>query len=256
MSAKKKSRQDAILKKLDEYESISVEDLCRDFNVSEATIRRDLTDLNADNRLHRVLGGARAAENYKSEMPVFDRFDEMKNEKNRIGRAAAKMVEDGDIIFISSGTTTMYLIPYLSEIQNLTIITNSLLVINKTVCLKNKINLISIGGTYRESEQSFLGKMAVRELQALRANKLFIGVRSIHSNYGLTNDNLTETQVDREIISMAETVIIMADHTKFNNLAPVFLAGFNEINAIITDDGLDPESVKLFDNITDKIIRV
>ena len=256
MSNKKKLRQDAILTKLQEYESISVEHLCQAFNVSEATIRRDLTDLDAGNRLHRVLGGAKVAENYKSELPVFDRIDEMKNEKMRIGRAAAQMVEDGDIIFISSGTTTMYLIPFLSNVNNLTVITNSLLAINKIVSLNNKINLISIGGTYRNSEQSFLGKMAVRELQALRANKLFIGVRSIHSNYGLTNDDLTETQVDREIISMAETVIIMADHTKFNKLAPAFLADLNDVNAIITDDGLDFESKTLFETITNKIKMV
>ena len=256
MSAKKSLRQDAILKKLAEYKTVSVEDLCKSFNVSEATIRRDLTDLNTSNKLQRILGGAKIAEIYKSELPLNNRFDNMKNEKERIGRAAAKMIEDGDIIFISSGTTTTYLIPYLNHLKNLTIITNSLLVINEVVNLKNKINLISIGGTYRESEQSFLGKMAAREIQMLRANKLFIGVRSIHPKYGLNNDNLTETQVDRSIIGMAENIIVMADHTKFNKLAPVFLADFNEVNSIITDDGLDSDTVKQFKAITNKIIRV
>jgi len=256
MSVKKNLRQDAILKKLKEHDALSVEDLCLALNVSEATIRRDLTDLNTSKQLHRVLGGARAAEIYKSELPLNSRIDNMKNEKIRIGQAASKMIEDGDIIFISSGTTTTYLIPFLSSKDNLTVITNSLLAINMIVSLKNKINLISIGGTYRESEQSFLGKMAAREIQILRANKLFIGVRSIHPKYGLNNDDLTETQVDRGIIGMAENIIVMADHTKFNKLAPVFLADFNEVNTIITDKGLDSETVKQFKAITNKIKMV
>ena len=256
MSVKKNLRQDAILKKLDENKTVSVEALCLAFHVSEATIRRDLTDLNTSNQLHRILGGARATEIYKSELPLNNRIDNMKNEKNRIGHAASKMIEDGDIIFISSGTTTTSLIPYLSSMNNLTVITNSLPVINEIVGLNNKISLISIGGTYRDSEQSFLGKMATREIQVLRANKLFIGVRSIHPKYGLNNDDLTETQVDRGIISMAENIIVMADHTKFNKLAPVFLADFNEVDTIITDNGLDSETVKQFKTITNKIMMV
>ncbi len=256
MAGKKELRQQAIVERLTALQTVSVDDLCEAFGVSEATIHRDLSDLDAQRRLHRVFGGARTIDNYVAEPPVLDRLDELRKEKTRIAQAAAELVVDGDVIFLSSGTTTLHMVPFLSSVSNLTVITNSLPVINRATALEPKVNLIAIGGVYRETEQSFLGKMAIRELHALRANKLFIGVRAIHPVHGLMNDNLNETEVDMEIIRMAESVIILADHTKFGLLAPVSLADFSQVEAVITDAGLSDEVRERFSGIADKLLIV
>lgn len=253
MTQKKERRRKAILEYVRSAARTSVEELCTTFGVSEATIRRDLADLDAQHRLLRTLGGAYAADGYVSELPMLSRIEEMKAEKNRIGRAAAELVNDGDVIFLSSGTTTLYMIPYLESKDDLTVITNSLPAANRVAQLPNAVNLVVVGGTYRESEQSFLGKPAIRELEALRASKLFIGVRSIHPHHGLTNVDLAETEVDRQIVSTAETVIVLADHTKFDARAPAFLCDIEDVQTIITDDGLDPATYALFAAFAGKI---
>ena len=155
-------------------------------------------------------------------------------EKNRIGKAAAALINEGDTIFISSGTTSYQAAKHLINRKNLTIISNSLPVIN-LLSQNPELNIIVLGGVLRHSEQSLVGSAAEEMIGNFRADKVIMGVRAIHCEHGLTNYAMQETQIDRQIIKITRNIIIVADHRKFGNIAPHFLAPLSSVSHLITD---------------------
>jgi DeoR/GlpR family transcriptional regulator of sugar metabolism len=116
----------------------------------------------------------------------------------------------------------------------LTVITNSLPVVNVFAGLKN-INVICLGGMLRDSELSFIGHITEQALAEVRADKVFIGTRSISLEHGLTHEYLPETMTDRAILKAGQEIIVVADHTKFGRAATVLLAPLESIHTIVTD---------------------
>ncbi|MBF9014633.1 MULTISPECIES: DeoR/GlpR family DNA-binding transcription regulator [unclassified Oceanispirochaeta] len=235
MSRKAFIRQEALVEYLNEHTELSVEDLCTYFKVSEATIRRDLAELEELKKVKRIIGGVQVLPSAAPEPPIESRMGEVSYEKEIIGVAAAKLIQDGDTVFISSGSTAYQTARNITKHERLTVITNSLPVID-LISKCPKITLIALGGILRQSEQSFVGPGAEQALQGLRADKAILGVRAIHLEQGLTNDALPETQIDRLVINIASEVIVVSDHTKFDKIAPLFLAPLQSISKIVTDD--------------------
>lgn len=234
LSRKAINRQESIITHLSEAKESSVLEMTQRFKVSEATIRRDLTELEELGKLTRTFGGARFIESSGSEPPIFSRMGADTPEKERIGKAAAALVKDGDIVFISSGTTAFQAARHLSDHKNLTVLTNSLPVID-LLSRNNEVMLIVLGGVLRHKEQSLIGPATENMLSDYRADKAILGVRAIHSEHGLTNDALQETQVDRRLFEIAQEVIVVADHSKYGNIAPHFLASLTSVNYIVSD---------------------
>ena len=234
LSRKAINRQESIVIYLSEAKESSVLDMTRRFMVSEATIRRDLTELEEMGKLTRTFGGARYVENPGSEPPIYSRMGVDTPEKELIGKAAASLVEDGDTVFISSGTTAFQAARHLINYKGVTVITNSLPVID-FLSRNNEVMLIVLGGVLRHKEQSLIGPTTENMLSDYRADKAILGVRAIHSEHGLTNDALQETQVDRRVFEIAQEVIIVADHSKYGNIAPHFLAPLASIDHIVSD---------------------
>jgi DeoR/GlpR family transcriptional regulator of sugar metabolism len=206
-------RGQKILEMLKRSHSVRVTELSGIFNVSEATVRRDLDRLQEQGKVKRVHGGVILAEQAAPEPPVLLRASEQAEEKERIGQAAARMVYEGDTIFIGSGTTTEAMARNLRGANNITVITNSLRVIN-ILAQQEQISVIATGGLMRVSELSFISHLAGQALQELRPNKVFMGIRAISLAGGLTNDYIPEVSTDRIIIRSAPEVILLADHTK------------------------------------------
>lgn len=234
MSRKAINRQEAIVKLINEKVECSVEELCNHFDVSEATIRRDLTELDELKRINRISGGARTVQTSDPELPLNFRMTVVTKEKVDIGKRASQLIEEGETVYISSGTTAFQAARFLTDYDKLTVITNSLPVIDLISRYPN-ITLIALGGILRHSEQSFVGPSTEQSLTELRADKAILGVRAIHLEQGLTNEALPETQVDRLVLQIARKVIIVADHTKFDRIAPLVLAPLASINTIVTD---------------------
>lgn len=234
MSRKAFNRQEALVVYINEKVECSVEELCAYFKVSEATIRRDLTELNELKRINRVSGGARTVLTSDPEPPLNSRMSLVTDEKVEIGKKASQLIEDDETVYISSGTTAFQTARFLTDRKKLTIITNSLPVIDLISRYPN-ITLIALGGILRHSEQSFVGPTTEQALKELRADKAILGVRAIHSEHGLTNDALPETQVDRLVLQIASNVIIVADHRKFEKIAPLVLASIDSVTTIVTD---------------------
>lgn len=229
-------RDQKILQLIKNNSTVRVSELSERFGVSEATIRRDLDRLQESGKIRRFHGGAIFAENAAPEPPVVHRAEEQASEKKRIGEAAAKLVEEGDTLFIGSGTTTECLALDLRGRQNITVITNSLIIVNH-LAQEEGISVIATGGVLRTSEYSFIGHLTEHALQELRPNKVFMGIRAINLGRGLTNDYMPEVSTDRVIIRSGPEVILLADHTKFGKVSTAFVAPLTVVHKIITDSG-------------------
>jgi DeoR family transcriptional regulator of aga operon len=235
-------RQQKILTFLSNQQRISVAEICEMFSVSEATARRDLEVLTDQKHLQRVHGGAISLKQAPPELPILQREAEQAEEKKQIALAAANLVKDGDTVFLGSGTTVLEVARVLRNRKGLTIITNSLPVMNVLSGLP-EISLIALGGMLRDSELSFIGHITEQALAEIRVDKVIIGVHAIDLENGLTNDYLQETMTDRAILKSGKEVIVVADHTKINTVSIAYLAPVNSIQRLITDQQSPPDFV-------------
>ena len=154
--------------------------------------------------------------------------------KRLIGIAAAEMIEPGDTLFLGSGTTVLEIAKNIKLIDDITVITNSLLVLNELIESRN-ITLVDPGGLVRRSEHSMIGDLTKLTLTGLNADKVFIGIHGIDLEQGLTNRYLPETMTDRKILQMGKKVIIVADHTKCGLISTSHVAPISVINTLVTD---------------------
>lgn len=235
-------RQQQIARLLSRQQRLSVAEICEQFSISEATARRDLEALAEQGKLQRVHGGAILVEQAPPELPILQRESEQANEKQRIGLAAAALVQDGETVFLSSGTTVLEAARALRGRRNLTVITNSLAVVNVLAGVEG-ITVICLGGMLRSSELSFIGHITEQSLSELRADKILIGTRAISLEHGLTHDYLPETVIDRAMLKAGREIIVLADHTKFGRAAAVLLAPVENIHTIVTDDQTSDEFI-------------
>ena len=233
-------RQTLLLRLIEQQGRISVAEICEQFSVSLATARRDLEALADLGRVQRVHGGAIAVRKAPPEAPVLQRAAEHAEEKHRIGRCAAGLVADGETVFLGSGTTVLEVARNLRQRQALTVITNSLLVVN-ALADKGDLTLISLGGIFRASEMSFIGHVAEQALAEVRADKIFMGIRAIDLEHGLTNDYLPETMTDRAILRAGREVMVVADHTKCGSVSAAYVAPLSAMHLLITGAEVSPE---------------
>jgi DeoR/GlpR family transcriptional regulator of sugar metabolism len=227
-------RQNQILQFVLRSQRISIKGVCKNFSVSAATARRDLETLASKGKVQRVHGGAIALTQAPPEQPILQRQDEQAQEKLRIGQAAAALVQDGETIFLGSGTTVLEAARTLRTRRNLTVITNSLPVVNALAGAEG-ITVICLGGMLRDSELSFIGHITEQTLAEVRADKVIIGTRAISLEHGLTHEYLPETMTDRAILRAGKEIIVVADHTKFGRAAAVLLAPLDSIHTIVTN---------------------
>jgi DeoR family transcriptional regulator, aga operon transcriptional repressor len=236
-------RQKQILSLLSQQGRLRVAEIVTQFSISEATARRDLETLASQGKAQRVHGGVIAVEQAPPESPILEREREQSDEKILIGQAAAGLVGNNETIFLGSGTTVLEIARNLRDHIHLTVITNSLPVINILAGIK-EITVISLGGMLRESELSFIGHITEQALLEVRADKVFMGTRGVSLEHGLTNDYLQETLTDRAILKSGREVIIVADHTKINRVSTVLLAPLGSMHTFVTDSKADKKFVQ------------
>jgi DeoR/GlpR family transcriptional regulator of sugar metabolism len=231
----KSARQSQIRELIDSNGQVTVAELNDLLNVSEATIRRDLEEMAGMGWVRRTHGGAVRAERATKEPPVLQRQQEQAAAKQRIGRLAATFVQKDQTLFLGSGTTVHEIARNLHDIPNLTVITNSLNVINE-LAERDHISLIVIGGMFRQSELSMVGHIAEQAIREFRADHVFMGIRGLDPQHGLTSDFLPEAMTDRAILEIAPHRVIVADHSKLCRVSTVYLAPVTAVNTLITDN--------------------
>jgi DeoR family transcriptional regulator of aga operon len=235
-------RQKQILSLLTRQGRLSVTEIVTQFAISEATARRDLESLASQGKAQRVHGGVISVEQAPPESPILERENEQADEKKRVGLAAANLIADKETVFLGSGTTVLEVARNLRNRKNLTVITNSLPVLNALAGAEG-ITVISLGGMLRNSEMSFIGHITEQALTEVRADKVFMGTRGLSLEHGLTNDYLQETLTDRAILKIGRDVIIVADHTKVNRVSTALLAPLDSMQTFVTDSKADKKFI-------------
>jgi DeoR/GlpR family transcriptional regulator of sugar metabolism len=251
----KVERLDRIQALISERGSATVQELSNLFGVSEATIRRDLESLNRQGLVRRTHGGAVRAAKAPKEPPMLQRVSEQAAEKKRIGKAAADLIRDGETVFLGSGTTVIEIARHLPAEISLTVITNSLPVVNE---LANHpgIELIVIGGMLRKTELSMVGHVAEQAVREFRADRVFMGMYAIDAERGFTNDYPPEIMTDRAILGIARQVVIVADHAKFCRVSSMLVAPVTSANLIITDTATPTEIIEQLRDLGVEVLRV
>ncbi|MBD3322345.1 MAG: DeoR family transcriptional regulator [Chitinivibrionales bacterium] len=231
-------RKKTILDKLDAEGSILVKELADELQISETTIRRDLNELNAAGLLKQVYGGAVRIEQEPSRInfSISNRSTHNIEAKKIIGKCAASLVHDNDILYIDPGTTSWEMIPYLKEKQNLTIISNSVRLLQ---CLEyiGHHNIIQLGGTLRPDRLDTVGTVAQMGIEQLRGYKAFQGGDGLDIGFGLSAVDHESAMIAKAILSAARETIILADHSKFEQPDLLYkIIDIDKIDILITDD--------------------
>jgi DeoR/GlpR family transcriptional regulator of sugar metabolism len=211
----------------------SVAELADDLGVTPSTIRRDLQRLAREGRVVRTYGGAALSAATAGSIGSL-RGDPQLDAKRAIARAAAARVADDSTIAIASGTTTLAFAREIAH-RRLTVITNALDIAN-VLLDRDAIELIVLGGVVRPRMHSMLGHLAELSMRELRADTLFMGIGAISLEQGLMNDSVPEILTDRALAQMSRSVVVLADATKFEQVAPGFVFGLDEVVVLVTDD--------------------
>jgi DeoR/GlpR family transcriptional regulator of sugar metabolism len=226
--------------------SVRVTDLARRIVVSQETIRRDLRALEAEGVARTVHGGAILRAQADAEPPGVPPVDLRRNveqrAKNAIAAAAAGYVENGQVVIIDAGTTTLAVAQALRAHRGLTIVTNSLTVAQVAAALREASTYV-IGGRLVAGSLSMIGPKARRDLATVRADWAFLGAAAIDVNGGFTSADPYEAEVKRAMIRSARNVAIVADHTKFDSRRFASFADASDIQFMFTTAGI-PTAVR------------
>ncbi len=226
-------REKEIVRLLAEDSGISVSQLSEKLSVSAVTIRNDLNNLAQKGVVVRTRGGAAPAFHPN----VVVRQNLRVEEKNRIAQTAAAVVNDGDTIMIEAGTTTALIARYLLGKRFVNIVTNSALIL-PFARLNPGIRLTVVGGEFQAATESFVGPIALGELERFHVRLAFVGTDGFSRQGGLTTHLVEGAAIVRRMAERAEKTILIADSSKFGKIGFVHVLPVNEVQTLITDEGL------------------
>ncbi|MBQ6758479.1 MAG: DeoR/GlpR transcriptional regulator [Selenomonadaceae bacterium] len=231
----KEERIHQIHELLIERKRISLDELCENFGVSKNTIRRDINELEEQGIIRKVYGGIVLKEaEIMSLEPFSAREIRNINEKKKIAAVAAALVNDGEVIYIDSGTTTMHLLPHLAEKNFLTIVTASVYVLELATRYSN-LNVIATGGNLQPPIKALVGPSVLECIRNYNFSKIFLASTGITIEHGATNASPLECEVKRELVRKSCAKYLLVDNSKFDVASLMTYSDLTEIDNIITD---------------------
>lgn len=217
----------------------SINEISETFNISKATARRDLKTLADKNVLKLTRGGAMSlVAGTTHEPPYVIKKSINHDEKIRIGKRAGELVNEGETIVLDSGSTLVEMARTITDMKNLTIATNDILIAYELASEKN-IDLTVIGGMVRKNYYTMQGYFAQQALENINADKVFLGVDALDCNKGCMVTNMEELVIKKAMMESAKEKIIICDHSKFSNVAFLKLCELKNIDTLITGKELD-----------------
>ncbi len=235
-------RRNRILSILRDRKRVTVRELARLFDISEVTIRQDLNDLSLLGSVLRTHGGAVYIEKGGSELSYPLRKQKQRKEKEAIGRVASRLVKDGEVIFLDASTTAAFILPFLKDRQEITVVTNSMETARQAFMELNA-TVILTGGRIRRDTLSLVGSSLSCVLPEGNISKAFLGAWGISLKDGFTDVNPEEIRVKREALERAGRILILVDSTKWGRVSFQTFANLSEVDTIISDTGAPAEMV-------------
>ncbi|MEG0392792.1 MAG: DeoR/GlpR family DNA-binding transcription regulator [Anaerovoracaceae bacterium] len=237
-------RYNDLLLQLKEQKMIKVEEIMARYQISIETARRDLTALEKLGKIKKIYGGAALVEENLYESAADVRLMEHEEEKVRIGKKCSEFIHDGDAILLEIGTTTLQVARHIKQRKNLTVITNSIYIVNELI--GTNIDLYVIGGKIRHEEKALSGAISTSEIENFNISKAIIGAGAVTAQNGISDYNIEEALIRKKIIARAKETYLVADHSKFGFDSLVNVCPITSLDLIITDSGLSPEETEAF----------
>ena len=237
MSIELNDRERIILDRLSAEGSVSVGELARDFGLSEVTIRGDLRGLEDKGWINRKWGGAAAAIHRN----ILERQKEYPERKNAIAKAAAKLVQDGDVIMIEAGTTTALVARFLAEKRDIHIVTNSTLVFSYARMYPH-LQITMTGGEFRRSTESLVGPIALETIERLNVRLAFVGTDGFSLERGMTTHLMEGAEIVKAMKARAQTTVLVADSSKYGKTGFASVLPLSAMDLILTDNDLEEQA--------------
>ena len=236
-------RREKIQEYLAVHQIARTADLMSLLEASEATVRRDLEWLEQKGALERTHGGAILNQRVIFEQEYQQRAQFHPDEKKRIGELAASLIEEGDIVFVNSGTTATQVLKHVRRDMRITIFTNN---VNAAIELGDPgFHYYLIGGEFQSRSNSLAGRFALDNLNLVFANKLIIGVDGVSLKHGCTVPTNDEAEVVRRMVERTKgQIIVAADYSKWGAVSNFPVASIDEVDKFVTDERLDKAAIK------------
>ncbi|TGB02281.1 DeoR/GlpR family DNA-binding transcription regulator [Halobacillus salinus] len=234
-------RQQRILQSVKKHHTVKIKDLVDETGSSESTIRRDLDQLEEKGLLQRVHGGASMLQAASEEPSMGEKSTKNASEKEKIASYAASLVKDGDCLFLDAGSTTYAMISHLQQ-KDIIVVTNGL---NHLDLLSDhQIKTYVLGGLVKHRTRAVVGTGALQTLNQYRFDKCFVGTNGIHMEDGYTTPDPEEAAIKRAVLQHSRQRYILADHTKFEQVAFSKFAELEEAEIITNQHDLNVDLYK------------
>ncbi len=235
-------RQRRILELLHGAGSLRTIETAAELGVTDETVRKDFEMLEKRGELIRTHGGASRPERIREDLPFTERQAIRREEKQAIARLAASRIQPNETIFLDASSTVLTLTEFLPDLP-LTILTNAL---NVFTALSDRPNLdlICTGGLYDPKSRSFIGLTAEKSLQRYNIHRMFFSGNGLHLERGASESNARQAAFKERVVTNAEDVVFLADHSKLGRKASFFFAQTTDITCLITDKSADPGFVE------------
>lgn len=237
-----KDRRNEILKLLRTNGGVlKMSDIISMYGVSHETARRDIEALQDKGYVKRIHGGAILNSKMRTlDFTIASDTDERgMEEREAIGKMAASLINEGETVLLANGTTVLEVARHIKNFHHLTIITNSLPVINELI--DTTFEIYVLGGKIDNNELNMSGQLGVNSLMQIYADKAFIGAGGVSLKYGISDYSLQDASLRQEIVNRAGTVILVAHSEKFGNTSFSIGVPLSSISTIVTDTGLSDE---------------
>lgn len=232
-------RESVILEILERNGIVRLSELRERLGVTERTLRRDLQRLEDMGLLRRTRGGAVSTKHHAVEDPPAEmRLGQMVEEKRRIAAMAASRIEKGARLILDSGTTALEIAKWLPKNYDLSVVTNNVMVLTE-LAKRDDVEVVLCGGSLRRSTLSIIGPYAQHLLSGVRADLAFVGVTAVTDELDFTTSNFFEAEIKKEMIRAASYTFVVCDRSKFGKRDLARFAGPEEVDEVITDNGIE-----------------
>ncbi|MHB8581031.1 MAG: DeoR/GlpR family DNA-binding transcription regulator [Ignavibacteriaceae bacterium] len=247
-------RMRGIMKILGKENRVLIADLCKTFNTTSVTIRKDLDLLENEGLLKRTHGGAILYKPLFQGLALNEKEKLNSEEKERIAKEAVKMISERDVIILDSGSTTTQLARNMKNLKGITVITNA---VNIALELANsEIEIILTGGALQKNSSTLIGPLADDSLRKISADKLFHGVDGVDYEIGLTTPDVVEANTSRVMMERAGQNILLVDSSKFGRRSLGVICQIKEIDKIITTKEMDKLEIKKLNDMGVEVVIV
>jgi len=244
------ARRDEILRLLRNRTSASIAEIAEHFSISEMTVRRDLEKLAAGGQIIRIPGGAMMSRGVALEKTFLDRSVQSADSKDRIGRAAAALVKNGEAVVLDSGTTTLYVARHLRRHQDVAVFTFSLAVLDE-LSAAGDVRVVLTGGTYRRSSHDLVGREVGESLRAIHAGKVFFGAAAVSFSKGVM---AYDPEFQKDMLGAGTEKILVVDSGKIGHEALYHVCPVESCDLIVTDPEIKPADLRRLKEFTKVLI--